>query len=300
MNNELPTPILTPKLEVDAATVAIVRVLQAIAEDLPFMLVGATARIVLFENVFGLPKGEATRDVDFAIAVSGWDQFRDFADRLVGSGYFKRSAVMQTLIFKLPAVHADNASGLYVDLIPFGGIEEEGKKISWPPDMATVMHVVGFDDALISAHRVEIAEGLIVRVVSVPSLAVLKLLAWRNRGIENNGKDAVDFARLFNKYGSTGISERMYHDPAIGRVLEANDYDYGLAEAWLLGADAGRTASTETIVAVEEILGNQKTFEKLVDKMTQGLNEQMTFERVSTLAEMFRAGFAAQTRGLTN
>lgn len=83
-------------------------------------------------------------------------------------------------------------------------------------------------------------------------------------------------------------------------MLEENDYDYGLAEAWLLGADAARAASRETIVAVEEILGNQKTFEKLVDKMTQGLNDSMTLERVSTLAEMFRAGFAAQTRGATN
>jgi predicted nucleotidyltransferase len=41
-----------------------------------------------------------------------------------------------------------------VDLIPFGGIEASPNTIAWPPDMAVMMNVAGFGDALAAAVRV--------------------------------------------------------------------------------------------------------------------------------------------------
>ncbi len=43
-----------------------------------------------------------------------------------------------------------------VDLIPFGGIETSPSIIMWPPDMAVMMNVAGFGDALAASVMVEV------------------------------------------------------------------------------------------------------------------------------------------------
>jgi predicted nucleotidyltransferase len=65
------TTELQLKRPIDGVTLAIIREIQTAADALGHraMLVGATARIILVEHVFGLPTGRATRDVDFAFAM---------------------------------------------------------------------------------------------------------------------------------------------------------------------------------------------------------------------------------------
>jgi predicted nucleotidyltransferase len=58
------------------------------ALGLPVFLVGAMARIILLENVHGLPPGRATTDVDFAFALDNWDQFTTITDSLLAEHAF--------------------------------------------------------------------------------------------------------------------------------------------------------------------------------------------------------------------
>ncbi len=72
--------IFKPKPDrlIDPLTRSVIREVKSAVTDLGLdvFLVGATARIILLENVFGLHTGRATRDVDFAFAVENWDQYQ--------------------------------------------------------------------------------------------------------------------------------------------------------------------------------------------------------------------------------
>ena len=64
----------------------------------------------------------------------------------------------------------------------------------------------GFAEALESAQPVELAEGLIVKVASLPGLAILKLFAWGDRR-QRDAKDAVDLYTLLRSYGEADDDE---------------------------------------------------------------------------------------------
>jgi hypothetical protein len=77
------------------------------------------------------------------------------------------------------------------------------------PHMHVTMQVAGFAEALQTASLVQIASGLLIRVVSLPGLAMLKLLAWQERGLADP-RDAIDFVTLCRHYTEAGNLERVY------------------------------------------------------------------------------------------
>jgi predicted nucleotidyltransferase len=62
-------------------------------------------------------------------------------------------------------------------LVPFGELQVDKQTLAWPPEM-DVMTVTGFEEALRAAVEVELAANLMVKVASLPGLAILKLFAW--------------------------------------------------------------------------------------------------------------------------
>ena len=105
------------------------------------------------------------------------------------------------------------------------------------------MNVAGYREAFHAAPSVEIDPGFVVRVVSLPGLAILKLFAWADRGAADS-KDAVDLAMLLRQYGAAGNEDRLYG--AEIAVMEAASYDLDLAGARLLGRDVARISGAET------------------------------------------------------
>ena len=67
---------------------------------------------------------------------------------------------------------------LFIDLVPFGDLEEVSGQIAWPPDSSFVMSTVGFREAYDSSIEIRIAADLLVRVASLAGLALLKIVAW--------------------------------------------------------------------------------------------------------------------------
>ena len=61
-------------VEVDEALFEVLSVFSQAAESVEtsWLLVGATARILLLENIYRLPQGRATQDVDFGVQVGDW------------------------------------------------------------------------------------------------------------------------------------------------------------------------------------------------------------------------------------
>lgn len=104
--NDTPRP-LTPKPDrpVEPLVLLVIREIHKAASELgfPALLVGAMARIILLENIYGLKAGRATTDVDFAFALDNWDQFRTIKTFLVANAKFVESKhVIHQLFFQLP------------------------------------------------------------------------------------------------------------------------------------------------------------------------------------------------------
>jgi predicted nucleotidyltransferase len=107
-------------------------------EDIPFFIVGATARDLILAKGHNIRPFRATLDIDIGVRVLDWLQYKKLKEGLVGTGEFKETKEYQRLIFH---------DSLNIDLIPFGPIADEMGNIKWPPDEEIVMHIIGFEEA---------------------------------------------------------------------------------------------------------------------------------------------------------
>jgi predicted nucleotidyltransferase len=219
---------------IDHPTLALLRDLDEVLSALavPYFLAGALARDVLLTHVFGLPVYRATADVDLAVAVKDWSEFETTKAALEDKGVVRDATWIHRLFRnKYP-----------IDLIPFGGVETPDKTIAWPPASSSV-NVAGYREAFETAEEVEVEPGLMLRVVSLPALAALKIFAWGDRGHETS-KDAQDLATLLRSYPDAGNEQRLYGE-AID-AMEAVEYRIDLAGARLLGRDTRRMLTEDT------------------------------------------------------
>ena len=268
---------------VDPVTIDILRAVaeEARAEGIDYMLVGATARDILLTHVFGLAMRRATYDVDFAVAVRDWVQFEALKTRLMVRGTFEASErAQQCLYYKDPSRGLANR----LDLVPFGGIAQGTNEIAWPPDMKTIMNVAGYDDALAAAELVTFAPGFDGKVISLAGLAILKLVAWSDRGREDS-KDAHDLIHLMDNYAAAGNIDRVYDEEG---VIEAGGYDPDQAGACLLGKDIQRVAGARTLDVLKEII--DRDFDRLSHEMIKSLRhldnvEQRVVSRLHLLRQ---------------
>ena len=275
-----------PERRLDPVTVEILRRVDAVARDLAvdYCVVGATARDILLTGVFGLRATRATRDVDLAVAMPGWQEFEAMKARLVDTAAFRSDERIAQRLYYLSAP----GKGYPLDLIPFGGVEQQGSAIAWPPDGAVVMNVAGYAEVFDSAVPVELEPGFTLRVASLAGLAVLKLIAWADQR-SGNSRDAIDFATLLRQYGAAGNEDRLY-DAEIG-ALEAVGYDFDLAGARLLGVDAGRIAAPSTHKQILALLDDPASLDRLVLHVAQGLyGSRDALVQAGELIEQFRGG----------
>ncbi|MBI4526539.1 MAG: nucleotidyl transferase AbiEii/AbiGii toxin family protein [Deltaproteobacteria bacterium] len=199
------------------------------------LLVGAMARDLLLHYAHKIFVGRATVDVDLGFAVADWRDFEVLRAALLASTFFEARG---------PVVHRIyHRRHRPVDLIPFGGVEHPNGVIAWPPRGDKVMTVVGYREALASAIDVRLPARQRVLVVSLPMLAVLKVLVWSERHTAAPRKDAADFVLILRNYLDAGHQQRLYDEAP--HLLENTNFDYERAGAWLAGQDAATAIQTE-------------------------------------------------------
>lgn len=272
-----------------AVTIAILSMLHRIAErhQTAYFVIGATARDILMTHVFGIESGRATRDVDFAIALERWDQFELVKEAFVAGGDFQRA---QDKVHRLYYRSDEFGAAFPLDLIPFGKIEDEGHKLRWPPDMAVVMNVAGYAEALGSAIRVDVGSDLVTPVISLPSLAALKLLAWNDRGLRDN-RGALDLFFLLKNYHDAGNADRLYGEGYA--LLEKASFNIQEAGAALLGYDARLILAPDTCQDLLDILGEPQKFERLVVHMDR--TDMGSATRPATFLNQFEYGLRLES-----
>jgi len=278
---------ITPSKPVDPSIIRVLRAVNHVASALncPFFVAGATARDLMLVNVYGLRPGRATRDIDFGIAVESWDEFQGLKERMIATGQFAGDSKAQQHL-----VYTDRAAGfsIPVDLIPFRGVASANKMIAWPPSRDVVLNVAGFEEAWASSLQVAVEEGLTVRVASVPGLTLLKLIAWADRGAQNN-KDAADLYRLLATYSDAGNFDRLYDQESA--LLEAVEFDLELAGAELLGRDVARICPPITLEQARGWLTSPRLLDLLVGHMVQTSTHSEAAAAVSRIVDSFCRGF---------
>ncbi len=265
----------------------LLHVLRAVADEakvagIDYMLVGATARDILLTHVFDLPFGRATYDIDFAVAVASWEKFEQMKTGLISRpGFAPDNKSKQRLYYKADASHQSYP----IDLVPFAGVAHEGE-VAWPPDMAVIMNVIGYDEVLAAAELVEFSAGLVGRVASLPGLAVLKLSAWADRG-RGNPKDAHDLLQLMRNYGAAGNNARLYDEEF--PLLEAADHDPERAGACLLGKDVARLVGDDTLRRLVQLIDGDRA--ALVRAMVAAIrHRENAQEYVEALLQQLQKG----------
>jgi predicted nucleotidyltransferase len=248
------------------------------------LIVGATARDLLLTYGHGLEIARGTTDIDFAMAVADWAEFDRIRASLIESGEFKPAA---------DGLHRlKHRNGIPVDIVPFDGVEDEDRQIAWPPQRDLVMKVLGYREALAAAVKVRMPGGFIVNVVSLPALAIMKLVAWTERRHTAPKKDAYDLWLLLRTYSDAGNQERLYSGDL--HLLEVESFDYESAGAWLLGADARDVIErshdpAEAVATLDGILAPEIDREGKL-RLVADINPQDPAKALDVLAA-FRQGF---------
>nr|WP_305909602.1 nucleotidyl transferase AbiEii/AbiGii toxin family protein [Methylomarinum sp. Ch1-1]MDP4522523.1 nucleotidyl transferase AbiEii/AbiGii toxin family protein [Methylomarinum sp. Ch1-1] len=168
--------------KISEAIVSIYALITDIAEqnNLPFFIIGATARDIIFEHVYGIKAPRATRDIDLAIEVASWQDFELLKRQLIETGQFTQTKQAQRLAYR---------NEIPVDIVPFGDIASDGN-ISWPPDFDIEMTVKGFQEAYDNTQGVRLSDNppLDVHVVTPVGLMILKIIAWNERDHQKRKK----------------------------------------------------------------------------------------------------------------
>lgn len=245
-------------------------------KQVPFIIIGASARDLVMHHGYGAPIQRATRDIDLAVQLPDWESFESIRDSLVAEGY-ERTGIPHRL---------RDAQGTPLDIIPFGPLEHEHSKIAWPPKGEVEMGVMGFQEALDQAIHV-VVEGepeLILPVASPVGLGLLKLIAWFERDLQTRSKDANDLAFLAANYENIpGVMELMYD--AHLDILENYDWDTRLSGAHILGLHVAEIASSTTQSSIKNILSEDSV--ELMEKEARGYSREGEFSVLAALSAGF-------------
>jgi predicted nucleotidyltransferase len=154
-----------------------------------FLLIGASARDLILDGIHDMGSGRLTNDVDFALYVPEWKDYQTVCEKLISSGLFSATKITHKLMFK---------QAYEIDIVPFGAIQNEQGNYTWPPDHIKAMNVAGFIE--VNTAGIEVGhEGTIFRVASLPGICIMKLLAWKDRGITDN-RDGRDLGFILTNY----------------------------------------------------------------------------------------------------
>ena len=253
----------------------------AIALDIPLLIVGATARDIILVHGYNAAIERGTRDVDFGLEVPSWEHYQKMRDALIESGFTAHPK-------KTHQLSTTDSDGLSweIDLIPFGGVSDAHGQITWPPEHAFQMSVLGFDEAYKHAWDVLLNKepALRVKVASPAGILLLKLIAWTERGREYQGKDAIDIYYVIKHYGKIpDVFEALYERD----YMELQDYDDMKASAMMLADEVAAMAHGDTLNYIRQtLLNNERVLEHLKTDITKFT--RAGFEEAETLIEIIK------------
>src|SRR4030043_2141716 len=211
--------------------------------NIPFFVVGASARDIILKHCYGIEPPRKTGDIDLGVEVANWEQFNKLKESLIATGQFFLTSEKQRL----------RCGTILTDILPFGPITDKDKKISWPPEHEIMMSMVGFEEAYEYSITVRLSSDpeLDIKLAFLSGLAIMKLISWKEK-YPNRGREAEDLLLIMNKYEEAGNSERLYEEDL--PLLQEEGFDTKLAGTRLLGRDMAIISDPRTMLIVKGIL----------------------------------------------
>jgi len=272
--------------KIDQQTVKTLSIVKGAADSLSisFFVVGASARDFILEHCYGIKPRRMTKDIDLGVEVADWEQFNQLKASLITTSKF-------SLDEKEP--QRFHCGSVIVDIVPFGPITDENKRISWPPEHEIFMSMLGFKEAYEYSITVKLSSGpeVNIKLATLPGLALMKIISWKEKYPERK-RDAEDLLLIMQKYEDAGNSERLYREEQ--GLLQEEHFDTRLASIRLLGRDMAKIADPDTFRTVKTILDSeteeQPQYRLVTDMIRSALMFDENFEQILLQLEKLREG----------
>lgn len=272
--------------KIDQQTVETLSIVKRAADSLriSFFVVGASARDFILENCYGITSRRITKDIDLGVEVADWEQFNQLKASLIATSKFSSDKN------EPQRFHRDS---IIVDIVPFGPITDENRRISWPPEHEIFMSMLGFREAYEYSITVKLSSDpeINIKLATLPGLALMKILSWKEKYPERK-RDAEDLLLIMQKYEDAGNSDRLYSEEQ--DLLQEEHFDTRLASIRLLGRDMAKIADPDTFRTVKTILdsetGEQPQYRLVTDMIRSALMFDENFEQILFQLEKLREG----------
>lgn len=253
--------------------------------NIPFFVIGATARDIIMNIAYDIESERATADLDLGVQVENWEMYDKLRTALVATGKFRADREPQRLKYN---------EELPMDIVPFGLIANGKSLISWPPHHETAMTTEGFNDAYADAISVRLRNEPVFQIdfASLCGIAVLKIFAWSERYPERK-KDAMDLDYVMRNYAYAGNEERIYAEEM--DILEMMvEFESEYASAILLGRDMAKMMQNKTrqkmLEIIEQQIGTRNRYRLVEDMIAHPAFFEEKFEKKLKMIEYFAKG----------
>jgi len=250
--------------------------------NIPFFVVGAFARDIILKHCYGINPRRMTGDIDLGIKVNDWAQFNKLTDSLISTGKFSRTKEPQRFLFQ----------SIPIDIVPFGEISGEKVRIYWPPEYEIFISIIGFKEAFENSIIVRLNSDpkLDIKVSTLPSLAIMKLISW-NEKYPERPKDADDLFLIMNEYENAGNFDRLYTKEQ--DLLTEEGFDNQIASIRLLGKDMAMIVDKDTAKVVRSILEDKTNdpHKLVIDIVREQRMSDNNFETINLKFEKLKNGF---------
>ncbi len=219
--------------------------------DVDFYLIGAFARDMWMNHLEDLPIRRTTNDVDFSLYVRNYRDYANLTQYLVDVEGFVRDDEPYRLYSK---------SGTMIDLIPFGGIEQNNQVyLEGSPPMT--LSVFGNQVVFNHAESLEI-EGSSFKICTLPGLCILKLIAGHEKA-DRMEKDMGDFYYILENYFE--IAGDTIYDGEFGDLID-EEFDPLVSSIKMLGRQM-KPILTDSDILSEKIMN-------ILNKLKEKFNDQ--------------------------
>lgn len=157
-----------------------------------YYLIGAVARDVWMSGIHRKLARKTTNDIDFAVLINDKGLYEKLKQHLISNADFVPS---QENAFVL--IWKDKTQ---VDLLPFGAIEDENRKVTVIGTGFTTVDVPGFSEVYDEGlPQMQLAERHHFKCCTLPGIVLLKLIAWEDRP-EIRRDDILDISDILHHF----------------------------------------------------------------------------------------------------
>lgn len=248
-----------------------------------FFGVGALARNIWYVENDKPPRG--TKDVDFGVYIPIEDIYLKLKSKLIQEYKYIQSEE-DTFCLISP-------DGIPVDFLPFGDIENQSKALIDGKGLTTIK-LDGFEEVYKKGIRtVDLGEGQVINICTVPSIVLLKLIAFDDRP-EYRSKDPLDISSIINDFPHIE-SDLLWEEYS---YLYDKDISHEEIGVIVLGNEVGKLVC-ENKDLLNRVLRIVQDGLDLKSRLTERMIINSDYETISQkqhLLELFKEGVENQCR----